>query len=133
MVYITILYCLFHVQVENHCIYNYFILPISCTGGKPWYIKLSYTAYFMNRCKTMVYITISYSLFHVRWKPWYIYLFYTASFMYRWKTMVYITILYCLFHVQVENHGKYNYFILPISCTGGKQWYIKLFYTAYFM
>ena len=55
MVYITILFCLFHVQSENHgiynyvilyisCtgvdhgIYNYLILPISCTGEKPYYI-----------------------------------------------------------------------------------------------
>ena len=49
---------------------------------------------------------------------------YTVYFMYRCKTMVYITILYCLFHAQVENLGIYNYSILPISCTGGKQWYI---------
>ena len=66
MVYITILYCLFHVQVENHGKYNYFILPISCTGGKQWYIKLFYTTYFMYSCKTMVYITILYCLFHVQ-------------------------------------------------------------------
>ena len=38
MVYITILYCLFHVQLKKHGVYNYFILPISCAGEKPWYI-----------------------------------------------------------------------------------------------